>query len=100
MVKNPKTSTHPIYCFLPINRQLQVPIPLWSTAEQLTVCPLLKSKLHLHFQIMLTSKCILNTHQQGKQEANKLRLKHLPETCSRILTALYNTDNTSKHDSK
>lgn len=48
-----------------------------------TDCLLLKSKLHLHFQIMLTSKCILNTHQQGKQEANKVHLniflKHAPE---------------------
>jgi len=63
-------------------------------------CLLLKSKLHLHFQIMLTGKSILNTYQQRKEAANKLHLKHLPETRSRILTALYNTDNTSKHDSK
>lgn len=50
--------------------------------------PAEQSQLHSHFHITLTSKCILNTRQQGKQEANKLHLKHLPETCSRILTAL------------
>lgn len=49
---------------------------------------------------MLTGECFLSAHQKGKEAANELHLKHLPETRSGILTALYNTDNASKHESK
>lgn len=66
MVKN--TNSNPSYLLLsPSNGQLQSQ-PHCGQLQNSCLCLLQESKEHLHCQITLTSKCILNTHQQGKQE--------------------------------
>lgn len=64
MVKN----TNPSYLLLsPINGQLWSQ-PHCGQLQNSCLCLLLGSKEHFDCHVMLTSKCILNTHQQGKQE--------------------------------